>query len=208
MKTNFLRRYTSLPILFDMLHNKRITLVNPASWEDRNDSFYLERYQQIREFQTLLALCFTVKPETFHHWKIFAGHPGGVCIAFDKEKLLFSLQKDRNMRVGLVNYRFIKELRTMPPSVEELPFIKRKHYEDEDEYRVIYESKKKKIAVKHFSLNLNIIKKITLSPWVPKSVAKTTKEIIWNIPECKGFHIIRTGVIENSEWKNLANRLA
>ena len=208
MKIQFLRRYTSLPILFDMLHNKRITLVSPSSWEDRNDSFYLEKYQELRKLQALLALCFTVKPETFHHWKIFAGHPGGVCIAFDKEKLLSSLQKYTNMRVGLIDYRFIKDLRTMPPSVDELPFLKRKHYEDEGEYRVIYEGKKRKISIQHFRFNLNSIKKITLSPWVPKSVAKTTKEIIWNIPLCEKFNIIRTGVIENSQWKNLANRLA
>jgi hypothetical protein len=38
----FLNRYTSLPILLDALNHKRMTLLSPESWEDRNDSYYIE----------------------------------------------------------------------------------------------------------------------------------------------------------------------
>ena len=48
-----LHRYTSLPVLLDMLVNKRITLLDPASWEDRNDSFYVEKYKEIKKLAEL-----------------------------------------------------------------------------------------------------------------------------------------------------------
>ena len=41
----FLNRYTALPILLDVLHNRHITLLSPETWEDRNDAYYLQRYQ-------------------------------------------------------------------------------------------------------------------------------------------------------------------
>ena len=207
-KSKYLRRYTSLPILFDMLINRRVTLVDPKSWEDRNDSYYLEIYQQKKQLKTLLALCFTIKPETFHHWKIFAGHPGGVCITFDKQLLLKQLLRQQNIRVEIVTYRLIKDLRENPPSIDELPFIKRKPYRDEGEFRIIYEDKKKEVSIKHFKIELSVIKKITLNPWIPKSIAKCTKDIIWGIQDCDKINIIRTGMIENSQWKNLAKNFA
>jgi hypothetical protein len=70
------------------LLNKKIVLLNPSSWEDRNDSHYLERYKADKKLKTLVALCFSKKRETFHHWKIFSGGPAGVCVEFDKDMLL------------------------------------------------------------------------------------------------------------------------
>jgi hypothetical protein len=54
-----------------MLLKKKIILLDPSSWEDRNDSFYMEKYREMKRLKTLLAMCFTTKPETFHHWKVF-----------------------------------------------------------------------------------------------------------------------------------------
>jgi len=45
-----LRRYTDLPELLYMLRNKKITLLNPANWDDRNDSHYLHLYKYNVEF--------------------------------------------------------------------------------------------------------------------------------------------------------------
>ena len=74
----FLNRYTSLPVLLDMLVHKKIVLLKPSSWEDKNDSYYMERYREERNLETLVAICFTKKRETFHHWKIFTNGASGV----------------------------------------------------------------------------------------------------------------------------------
>ena len=54
-----LRRYTDIPILLDMLVNRKITLLDPASWEDRNDSFYVEKYRSKNGASELNRLDFT-----------------------------------------------------------------------------------------------------------------------------------------------------
>lgn len=41
-----LRRYTELPCLIDYLQTKELALLNPALWDDRNDSYYIEMYAQ------------------------------------------------------------------------------------------------------------------------------------------------------------------
>src|SRR5438045_1515201 len=80
-----LNRYTTLPIALDMLAKKRITLLSPDTWEDRNDAYYL--YQQELRFRSVLAICFSMTSETFHHWRIFSHGVSGVCIEFDKARL-------------------------------------------------------------------------------------------------------------------------
>ena len=53
-----LNRFTTLPIALDVLAQKRITLLSADTWEDRNDAYYLERYQQDLKFRSVLAIVF------------------------------------------------------------------------------------------------------------------------------------------------------
>ena len=89
--TPFLNRYTALPILLDVVHNRHITLLSPETWEDRNDAYYLERYQAKGKIASVLAICFTLEKETFHHWRVFSHGSSGVCLEFDKHRLLRQL---------------------------------------------------------------------------------------------------------------------
>lgn len=205
MSTEYLRRYTDLPNLLYLLINSKLTLLDPSAWEDKNDIYFLLKYKELKKLQTLLALCFTTKAETFHHWKVFAGHSGGICIRFKKEKLLNSLTNTK-ITTGPVNYRLMRNLQSDPPLLADLPFIKRKQYEDESEYRIIYEDRNKTNYVKSFAINLNCIERITLSPWLPLALSDTIKSTIRQIPGCSSIEIIRTGVVENMQWKRIADK--
>lgn len=205
MPTEYLRRYTDFPNLLYLLINSKLTLLDPITWEDKNDTHFLLKYKEAKKLQTLLALCFTTKAETFHHWKVFAGNSGGICIRFNKERLLNCLD-DGKIHSGLVSYRLMKTLQNEPPVLSELPFIKRKQYEDESEFRIIYEDINKVNSSKSFSIDLNCIERITLSPWLPKSLSKTIKKIIREIPNCSDIELIRTGVVDNIEWKRIADK--
>ncbi len=207
MNGRHIYRYTSLPILLDMLVKTKITLIDPASWEDRNDSFFMEKYLEKKSLKTVLALCFTAKPETFHHWKVFAGNSGGVCVRFNDKRLLACFKNKRGIRNADVTYRRINDLKKNPPSVDELPFLKRIQYKDEAEFRIVYENKKVTSLKKDFRLDLQCIEKITLSPWLPPSVTETVKGVLRQIPGCESIKLIRTGVVEHSVWKNVANKL-
>jgi len=42
----FLRRYTDIPALIYLLRQRKITLLNPGTWEDKNDTHYLSIYKR------------------------------------------------------------------------------------------------------------------------------------------------------------------
>src|SRR5207237_478257 len=132
-KHNRLNRFTSLPVLLDMLSRKCLTLLDARSWEDRNDSFYIEQYKAKEKLRSVLVMCFTTKPERFHHWRIFAHGPSGVCVEFNKELLLAALSKTPGIRSRRVNYRLIRQLKTKTPPVQNWPFLKRRPFIDESE---------------------------------------------------------------------------
>src|SRR4051794_13800925 len=80
MSKEYLRRYADIPALIYTLKMKCITLLDPQSWDDKNDSRYLTFCQEKNNFRTVLALCFAQSSETYHHWHVFAHGKGGVCI--------------------------------------------------------------------------------------------------------------------------------
>ena len=48
----------------------------------------------------------------------------------------------KGLRYDSVEYHTIKELRQKKRKIEELPFIKRRAFRDEKEFRLVYEEKK------------------------------------------------------------------
>src|SRR5579871_1937831 len=88
-----LRRYTDLPSLFRLLATRQITLIDPRSWDDRNDTFYMAQYKERKQLSSLLALCFSMAPETYHHWYIFTKGSSGVCIQFRHDAFLDHVQQ-------------------------------------------------------------------------------------------------------------------
>ena len=116
-----LRRYTTLPALLDLVKERRLTLVSPTTWVDRNDSFYLEQYKLGRKAKSVLALCLSESGETFHHWRVFTQASDGVCVQFHREVLLGAVNGFENLLHGPVQYVEINKART--PTLERLPFL-------------------------------------------------------------------------------------
>ena len=205
LSQNILNRYTSVPILLDILANKRITLLSPRNWEDKNDSYYIEQYASEKGLSNILALCFTQKSETFHHWKVFAEGISGVRIEFKKDQLLQSITTGHGIRTGDVRYAKIKELNTNKPPLEEWPFIKRWPFRDEGEFRIIDEGNDVRIPAKQLQIQLSCISRVTLSPWMPDSVAKSVIPIIRKIDGCAKLKVYRSKLIETSAWRSAIN---
>ena len=206
MKKNRLLRYTNLPVLLDILYNKKLTLLNPTSWDDRNDSYYIELYKKKKKLKTVLALCFTTKSETYHHWKVFSDGSSGVCIQFKKDELLDYLERIRGIESDYVFYRLIRQLQSDPPDLDKLPFLKRQPYKDEGEFRVIYKNKNREMETKSIGFGLECIEKINLSPWLPDTVADTVKRVIKDIPYCSKIRVSKTTLVESKIWKQIATK--
>jgi hypothetical protein len=196
-----LNRFTSLPIALDLLVKKEITLLSPETWEDRNDAYYLERYRDERKLRSVLAICLSLRKETFHHWRVFSHGSSGVCIEFDKEKLLKVIPADKGFRHGVVSYRWISELQNNKPPLESWPFLKRKPFKDEGEYRIIFESKTENLRAKAVTIHLSSIRKVILSPWLPDAVAKSVVSTIKRIDGCSRLDVSRSRLIDNAGWR-------
>lgn len=205
--THFLKRYTSLPSVLHMLRNREITLLSPATWDDRNDRYFMRKYKERREYETVLALCFTRANETYHHWRVFTQGADGVCVTFKKDGLLKAFNKyKKSIRTDIVSYKRIQDIKDFKPKVSELPFIKRQPYQDEREFRIVYRNEGEAMEAKGFQFDLKCIDKITLSPWMHESLAKAVTATIKSINGCSQLRVYQTTLLENEQWKRAARR--
>jgi hypothetical protein len=199
----YLRRYTDIAALIYLLTEQQITLLDPQSWDDSNDSYYLKLYRDRKGLKSVLALCFTQASEKYHHWRVFTNGSSGARIRFKRSELLGMIGKKADVRAGKVEYLRLEEARLRIPKTEELPFLKRYPFEDENEFRIIYESKKK-IRSLDIPISLSCIDEITLSPWLPEGLFDDIKRLLRSISGCGRLKIIRSTLIGNDEWKDLA----
>ena len=155
-----LRRYTNLAATIHHLKSKTITLLDPATWDDRNDTFFLKQYKRNKKAKSVLALCFSLQSEKYHHWKVFSGGVDGVCIEFEKEQLLNKIGCDQGYAHNEVNYKTIKHVRVTQQKTEDLPFLKRIPYIDDKEYRIIYTDVDQTLESKPIDINISWIRRI------------------------------------------------
>jgi hypothetical protein len=200
-----LRRYTELPYVIDYLRTKELALLNPASWDDRNDSFYIDKYASRYNFESVYALCFARCAETYHHWRVFSNGSGGACIQFFPEKFDVEIKKSDGVRAERVKYRTINDLQQTHPTHDDLPFLKRYAFKDEGEYRLFHAKKIKGPPIHRVPMPLSALDQIILSPWLPDAVFDHVKETLKSIPGCSKVKIYRSNLIENGKWKNFAN---
>lgn len=206
MTTISLRRYTTLPFLFDILKTKSLTLLDPRNWDDQDDSYYIELYKQHKGLKSVLVLCFAESKESYHHWKIYSGNSSGVCIEFRKE-IFFQNLKDQGLKAGYVGYKTMTQFKRMPPEISQFPFTKAKAFEDEREFRIIYEDKNQEYMTRKIPLDINSIEKIVLNPWITETVCASLKAVIGKIEGCEEIEVTRTTVTNNEKWKKLGRDL-
>lgn len=205
--TEWVRRYTNLPALLYVLREKKITLLDPETWDDKNDSHYMSIYRERKSLKSLLALCFTQVSETYHHWRVFADGSAGVCIRFDRDKLVAALQKQPGLTTNDVRYLTLEEMRKKKLKVAELPFLKRYPYEDEREFRAIYESTKRQAKSLDIAIPLACIDRVILSPWMPRALKAHVKETLRNISGFESLDVVQSSLISNELGKTTATEL-
>lgn len=115
----------------DYLSKQELVLLDPSSWDDKNDTLIIEEYKKRMKINKLFALCFTHESETIHHWKTFANGSSGCCIEFEAQGLLEILDKIKEVRHGAMRYIKINDLKDPNIAVYEFPFIKRRPYNEQ-----------------------------------------------------------------------------
>ncbi|CDT85981.1 conserved hypothetical protein [Vibrio coralliirubri] len=200
-----LRRYTELPFVIDYLQTKQLVLLDPSTWDDKNDSYFIKQYAKEKNALSTAALCLTECHETYHHWSIFSNGTSGVCIEFNKEKFNNNIVGIENLKAKRVDYKAINILKTCPPTVDDLPFLKRYAFNAENEFRLFWESEEPNHSIFKVSMPLSAIERIILSPWLPPSVAEHVKCTLKSISGCSDIRIHRSTLVENEDWKKLSH---
>jgi Protein of unknown function (DUF2971) len=206
-RPKLLRRYTDLPSLLAILRSQEITLLPPSTWDDKNDRHLMEAHKRAKGLKTLVALCFSECPETYHHWKIFAPGSSGVCIEFIKDQLLDRLPKT-GIAHNKVDYKTIPELQKSTLDVKDLPFTKRAAFADEKEYRIVFSSKRQTLTTKRILVPVTTIHRIVINPWIPEKLFVAIKETILSIPGCEEMEVTQSKLIESPAWKAFAGAYA
>ncbi|MDR2176501.1 MAG: hypothetical protein LBP20_00470 [Treponema sp.] len=137
----YLKHFTDLLSFIIIMETGGLRLSSTDGWEDKNDYAALAAYKRKTGAGEIRALCFAQGKEQIHHWFYYAKKDSGCCIHFKDEALLAALGGEPAFLRGSVSYMSSKDftaawLKQQP--VEKWPFIKRRPYEAEQEYRVIW----------------------------------------------------------------------
>ena len=194
-----LNRYTSLPILLDLLRRRKIVLVDPSTWEDRNDADIIKEYQNRKKVSKLFTVCLSIGDETIHHWKTYAGGNSGCCIEFDEKKLLASLQGIEGVRWGDVDYKKISEVLYNPIKLDNIPFTKRWPYRCDYEFRILWEGETS-LDTMEIDIDLSSINRITLTQKMYDVVSKSIQELLREKLGNRSIKIVRSTLYENRRW--------
>lgn len=200
-KITNLNRYTTLPVLLDLLQRKKLTLLNPESWEDKNDSEIILEYKKRKNIKKLFALCLSYGDETIHHWKTYSPGSGGCCIEFNPKTLFEIIDMVPGLKHGRVTYKKIYEVGPNGVTISKIPFIKRWPYRCEEEYRIIVEADTDDDFF-DIEVPLEVINKITISQLMPKQVYITIKRYLKNAKGDPESRISRSTIYENQRWIN------
>lgn len=200
-----LNRFTTLPILLDLLGRRKLVFTNPENWEDKNDVEILESYKYKKRLKSLYLVCFTHESETIHHWKAFSSGMSGCCIEFNYSKLMDIVNQHRKIHYGIVNYLRLNEVDPNFMNIDEIPFLKRYPYRIENEYRFLYESKYNEDEFE-LDIDLNVINKITFSQNIPKMVLDSIKNLINDDSSREKIKINRSTVFQNDRWITAINQ--
>jgi hypothetical protein len=194
-----LNRFTSLPVLLDMLGRRKLVLLDPKTWEDKNDSEAILEYKKRKKLKSLFVLCLSEGDETIHHWRTFADGISGCCIEFDRQRLEAVLGRQAGVRFGKVRYRKLTDLTTTGVTSAHLPFTKRWPYRCEAEYRILWESRAHADEYE-IDLDLHLIRRITISQRMPARVYETIRASLIDVFRKPDKRINRSTLYENKKW--------
>lgn len=205
---HFIRRYTSIAATIDILRRKQLPLLDPQSWDDRNDRYFMGLYKEAQGINGLYGLCAATCSETYHHWRVFTAAADGACIEIKREPLEIALSALPGVRFGEIDYLLLEEVERLGPADRaRLPFVKRAGFAPEDEYRIIAETNSVQTQALAIEFPTKLINKIYLNPWLPAPIADSLVEIIRSIPGSEKLSVSRSHLIDNGRWKRSGDRV-
>lgn len=207
--SEYVKRYTKLEYAIAALKTNKLVLPDPSKWDDSNDQEFVELYRRHISARSIYAMCCTMSPERYHHWRIFTekGDADGVCIELKRIPLERALNGITGVRAERVEYVPIKQMREAGRHrPDQLPFIKRSGYRDEREWRILLTSSKVQRTKFEIPFELEWVNRIILNPWMPKAQRESARRVLLPLIQ-KPTRVTATFLTNSTEWKNLGRRL-
>jgi hypothetical protein len=110
--------------------------------------------------------------------------------------------------MGDVRYCLFKDIEEKRVQTEDLPFLKRIVFQDEQEYRIIYQSKSENEESRDVEIDLGCIDRITLSPFLHRSLEKALVGTIKSIEGCKRLAVNRSQLLESARWRGAIGEIS
>lgn len=186
----------------DILKNSHLVLLDPSTWDDKNDFYFINLYKNKLAIKSVQASCFTMATETYHHWRIFTQGSDGICIEFNREHLERILSLEENLRYAEVEYLPIKDLKNK--QIIDLPFLKRVGYSDEREWRIFSNSSNTEQKVRSIPLDISCISRIVINPWMPESLVENVRKVLKDLAKDK-ISVEHSGLTNSNRWKEAGN---
>lgn len=189
------------------MHTGKITLLDPATWDDQNDRSFIEACRKKLEAKMIYALCFSSARQTYHHWRVFAPGDHGVCITFKGKELLEATNGSDELEFRPIQYKSASALENeLPLSADTLKFTKHLRYSDEKEWRLTYTDKVGISSNPSILFDTKVVARVTISPWLAKPLVDTFKSVIRELPGGKKLDIRRSTLVDLQSWKEMAVR--
>lgn len=198
----FVRRYTTLSSAIDTLINRKLVLLSPSKWDDTNDISFMELYRAHKRVGSVLALCCTMSIETYHHWRVFTQGMEGVCLEFDRQQLTRALNAVPGIETGAMDYLNVRDLEALTPAdAHRLPFLKRKGYRDEREWRILISCDDDAKQTFDVPVDPSSLVRIIFNPWLPPPLAENLRTLIRGLPDCSHVKIESSRLTNSERWK-------
>jgi hypothetical protein len=194
-----LKHYTRLTKLISILEKYQLWLASPDTWEDKNDLASVSAYKRKKGAEDVRVLCLAYSTEMVHHWFYYAKEDG-CCITLDRKKFLGRVEKSGYLH-GPVDYHpreDISRKKLKALETDNIPFIKRRPYECENEHRVIWAGNKSE-PVQYISIK-DCIKHITLSPLINEKAVEAIQNML---QDRYGLKTQRSRILESADWISL-----
>jgi len=172
---------------------------NPDDWEDRNDAKFMKLYQDNKNWKEIRSLCFTMAYDRIHFWKGFANEGTGVRLLFNKEKLKKDIS-EANLVCRKVTYPGNDE-DISKYFLKDLPFLKRRHFEDEKEFRVVGELAQSKDTL-IMGFKASSLVEILIDPRLEEPTAECVKKSIKCMckGDLEGVEVLQSRMLYHDDW--------
>ncbi len=196
-------RYTNIAAIIDVLSRNELPLLDPTSWDDRNDRHFMNLYRGFIGAEVVYAACCTLSNETYHHWRVFGGR-NGAYLEFERAELERHLSTlvdtGHPITFKQVSYFTLDRIEMGRLKPGDLPFAKRWGFQAEREYRIIAEGTASQLTYP-IPLPVRLIRKVVVNPWLTKDVYESVKASMRKIDGCSKLDVGRSHLIDNTRWK-------